>query len=216
MLKYLARHDPKAAEAEITGMKDFDSLNRLSRFLYNATVEALVIKRLEGQDATQAASLLAERGTAAAEKALWARLESLGSATPNRRQVADALRSAITRGKGWMTPPDKLRALADLCPDPECKQQVAHTTSRWGEGGKRPALVLWSTQRTGQLTGWLAHYDLRSVAELQARMAQLPPGITLEWQTKPADVDAALMDDVAELGEGAQGGDRRSPVGDSV
>jgi hypothetical protein len=204
LLKYLARHDPKAAEAEITGMKDFDSLNRLSRFLYDAMVEALVIERLETQDAIRATSLLAERGTAAAEKALWARLESLDSATPDRRQVADALRSAITRGRGWMTPPDKLRALADLCPDPECKQQVALTTARWGEGGKRPALVLWSTQRTGQLFGWLAHYHLHSVAELQARVAQLPPGITLEWQTKPADVDAALMDDLRKRAKARQ------------
>lgn len=204
LLKYLARHDPKAAEAEITGMKDFDSLNRLSRFLYDAMVEALVIERLETQDAIRATSLLAERGTAAAEKALWARLESLDSATPDRRQVADALRSAITRGRGWMTPPDKLRALADLCPDPECKQQVALTTARWGEGGKRPALVLWSTQRTGQLFGWLAHYHLHSVAELQARVAQLPPGITLEWQTKPADVDAALMDDLRRWAKARQ------------
>jgi hypothetical protein len=101
---------------------------------------------------------------------------------------------AITRGKAWMTAPDKLRALAALCPDAQCKEQVAHSAERWGDEGNRPELVLWSTAEG--LTGWLAHYDLRSVAELKARIAQLPKGVTLEWRTKPADVDAALMDDV--------------------
>ena len=68
--------------------------------------------------------------------------------------------------------------------------------SRWGAGGKRPSLVLWSTPRSGDVTGWVGHYDVRSVAELQTRIGQLPAGMTLEWQTKPADVDASLMDQV--------------------
>jgi hypothetical protein len=196
LLSYLARHDPKAAEAQIVAIKDFDSLQRLSRFLYSPTVEALMIQRLDGPDGLQAAPLLAERGTAAAEKALWARLQSPGSTAGPRREVAAAIRSAIIRGKAWMTPPDKLRALAALCPDADCKRDVDNSASRWGAEGKRPALVLWSTPRSGGLTGWLGHYDLRSVADLQARIAQLPAGLTLEWQTKPADVDAALMDQV--------------------
>jgi hypothetical protein len=190
LLSYLARHDAKAAEAEIRRIKDIDSLQRLSRFLWNAALEAAVIRRLEQPDGQQAAALLAERGTAGAEKALWDRFRAL-PAGADKHGVASALRNAIIQGKAWITPPEKLRALAKLCRDDQCKQQVASAESRWGEGGKRPAFVLWST--LGGLTGWLGHYDLRSVADLRARIEQLPAGITLAWQTKPEDVDAEVM-----------------------
>jgi hypothetical protein len=99
-------------------------------------------------------------------------------------------------GKAWMTPPDRLRALAALCDDDECKEDVTRAIERWGQDGTHPVLVLWSVHPSGGLTGWLGHYDIRSARELHARIDQLKAPITLLWQTKPEDVDASLMADV--------------------
>lgn len=99
-------------------------------------------------------------------------------------------------GKAWMTPPNRLRALAALCDDAECKEDVTTAIERWGQDGTHPVLVLWSVHPSGGLTGWLGHYDIRSASDLRMRIDQLETGTTLMWQTKPEDVDAALMADV--------------------
>ena len=195
LLAYLARNDPKRAEAEIRKLPDFDSLQRLSRHAWIAPLEAAVVAKLGAPDARQAAELLGDRGSPAVEKALWSRLESLRRGK-DTHEVAEALRRAIMHGKAWMTPPDRLRALAALCDDAECKEDVTRAIERWGQDGTHPVLVLWSVHPSGGLTGWLGHYDIRSASELHARIDQLKAPITLLWQTKPEDVDASVMADV--------------------
>ncbi len=193
LLAYLLRNDPKAAEAAVRQLGDFDSLNRLAKLEWNPMIEQLVIARLRTGDASQAAELLAERGSPAAEAALIARWRELHVARSDKDKLAPQLRQALIQGRAWITTPDKLATLAALCDDPECKRDLAGVADRWGAAGKEPELVVWSIAESGAVTGWIAHYDVRSVADVELRIRQMPAGVTLLWGTKPKDVDDALV-----------------------
>jgi hypothetical protein len=197
LLGYLGRHDAKTAEAEIKKL-DVDSLRRLSLLAWTPAIEAAVVAKLtRPTDVSQAANLLAERGTSAAEKALGARLDALrGKKT--ERDAANAIRHALTRGSGWMTPPKRLRELASRCEDAECRRELQFQLERWGDDGAHPVLVLWTTHPDEGVTGWLGHYDLRSARDVETRISQLPEGVTLVWQTKAEDVDPALWANVVK------------------
>jgi hypothetical protein len=197
LLSYLSRHDRKAGEAEILHLHDIDSIQRLARVFWSPTVEAAAIAKLDGTDSRGAAELLAQRGSPTAEKALWKKLTAL-RAMKTKDNEADPIQTAILRGAAWMVSVDKLKALAALCKDDRCKDDLKTHIDRWGEGGTHPVFVLWSIPRSGAVTGWLAHYDIRSVSDLQTRIGQLPLGSILVWQTKAADVDPQVMAQVRQ------------------
>ncbi len=193
LLAYLLRNDPKPAEAAVRQLTDFDSLDRLTKFAWNPAIEELVIARLHTFDASQAAELLAERGSAVAEAALTTRWRELHAAHADKDDLAPRLRQALTHGRAWITTPDKLAELAALCDDVQCKRDLATMADRWGAGGKEPVLVVWSIAESGGVTGWIAHYDLRSAEDLELRIRQMPAGVKLIWGTKPSEVDPALL-----------------------
>ncbi len=43
------------------------------------------------------------------------------------------------------------------------------------------------------MTGSLGQYDVRSIADLEQKMLQLPRGTVLVWGTNPDDVEAAIL-----------------------
>ena len=193
LLSYLARHDPWTADQEIRAITDLGSLERLSHFMWNGTLEAAVISHLDTQEVHQAAFLLAQRGTPGAEKALLGRLRALAG---RDKVAASLILRALLQASSWIETPKKLRELAALCKDEECRRPIQDAELRWGEGGSRPQLVLWSTYTSSEVSGWIAHYDIRSIPDLKSRIQQLPAGTTLFLQTKPEEIDSALMAEV--------------------
>ena len=197
LLGYLARHDPRAAEAEIRRL-DLDSLSRLAKITWSPALESAVVAKLSSPiDVSGAAELLADQGSSAAEKHLSAALGALRG-KKDSQGASSALRRALTRGNAWMTGPERLRDLSARCEDEACRRDLRGLLERWGTDGMHPAFVLWSTQPGGGVTGWLGHYDLRSERDLERRIGQLPEGVTLVWQTKQEDVDPALWANVVK------------------
>jgi hypothetical protein len=195
LLSYLWRNDPKGAEAEMRTIDDAESLRRLSLQMWSASLEALVVRRLKARDASTAAALLADRGSASAETALVDRWRELHASGDDKDGLAQTLRGAILRGRAWMVTPEKMRTLAELCDDPMCKGDLTSPAGRWGAGGKRPDLVVWS-HPDGTVTGWFGHYTVTTTDDVETRVKQLPAGYTIALGTKPPDVDAALLDKV--------------------
>jgi hypothetical protein len=191
LLGYLARHDTKPATAAIAGL-DVDSLRRLSTTWWGTPLEAAVFAKLAGTDAGQAAEILVTKASPSAEAAITRRFEALSPAE-EEGDVGHAVRRALAHAAAWTIPGDRLRALAKRCRSKACRDELADLATRWGADGRSPDLVLWTTRPQGGLTGWIGHYDVRSVRDLEARIATLPRGTTLVWGTKPADVDDAVM-----------------------
>ena len=195
LLSYLSRHDPKGAEVAMRKIEDVDSLRRLSNYMWSPVLEAIVVQRLQTRDASTAARILSERGSAGAETALVDRWRELHASGADKERLGHDLQTALVRGRAWMVTPERLSTLSALCDDAMCKSDLEATAGRWGPDGKQPDLTLWSLP-DGGLTGWFGHYDVRSVEELERRVKQLPLGFTIAMKTKPPDVDAALVEKV--------------------
>ncbi len=179
LLGYVQKHDPAFVEAEIARFADFDSLQRLSKFMWSGALEAAIFRKLDGPDCPQAAGVLAERGSAAAEAILRAKRESLRG-KPDAQRCAQALQSALVDGVSWSTPPARLRILSALCDDDDCRQTMQRHVEAWGSDGKSPRLSFHA--RGDTFRGSLGHYELRSLRSLERRIAQLPPGTKLVWE----------------------------------
>jgi hypothetical protein len=110
LLAYLWRHDRKAAEAEMRTIDDVYSLQRLSARLWNPVLEELLVKRLHAPNASTAATVLAERGSVAAETAIVERWREVHASREDKDGLAQTLRSALVRARGWMITPEKARA----------------------------------------------------------------------------------------------------------
>lgn len=198
LLAFVVKHDPRTAAKEIAALPDFHSMWVLAKYTWTPELEKAVIGRLGTIDAHQASGLLASKGSAAAEKALWDRLRAVNPAA-DKHGEAQALRRAIAVGGAWITTPEKLKKLLGLCTDDMCKNEVRSYLDRWGEGGKMPTFVLWTQPTSKNVTGWIAQYDLRSVADIELRIGQMPEGTTLVLGTKAAEIDAEILAKVRSL-----------------
>jgi hypothetical protein len=195
LLAYLWRHDRAGAEAEMREVDDTESLRRLSEHLWNPGLEARFIERLRAGFTGTAVTVLAERGSAAAEAAIVARWRELHASGTDKNDDAQTLRNHLVRARGWMITPSRARELAELCDTSMCRSDLASLGGRWGADGKQPELVLWS-QTDGTLTGWFGHYDVHTLEDLERRIEQLPAGYAIALKSKPPDVEAATIDKV--------------------
>lgn len=169
-------------------------------------LEAAAVRQLEASDldaAALAAELLGRHGSAAAEAALWQRLESWNrqwKARPGKLQEEDhslgflvlsgaagavnlerALQHALAESESWLADRAKLERLQRLC----LTEQARNLTGAWLSSWRtRPPLRVEVTPE-GRFHVWVAHYHvagLQSLAPLQRRLAQFPRGTIFEWQ----------------------------------
>ncbi len=148
----------------------------------------------ETDTACAAASTLAKHGSAAAEAALWRRLERLHAEWKGRpellrhsfldpdrdggvRHVEMALAQAIETGMAWPCEGEGYRRLHELVVSAHMKEQTGHH-ARAPSG--RSNLTL-HRMGSGEINIRAAQYTLASFAALEAKLEQLTPGTVFFW-----------------------------------
>lgn len=163
------------------------------------SVQPIAIAALDDPDpdvVRSAATALSRWGSKEAEGPLWARLQKFHSdwaersaelvSKPNfqdagSRGVAleQELVSAIATGSAWICPPEKLLRLQDLVWTRNERQQIDGWIRQWHQ----PITVIggmWAQEDKPAFS--VFQYGNLSEEQFGQKMAQLPPGTTLEWQ----------------------------------
>jgi hypothetical protein len=111
---------------------------------------------------------------------------------PNARQamVEDAFRQAIGAGRAWLVRASELRELQSLCVTDNCRTQTGHMIH---EDDTR--ILLWSINEPDESHIELAQYRFTSIAALEEKLSQYPPGTAFILQRIPnetGDVAGAM------------------------
>jgi len=153
---------------------------------------------------SHAASALGQYGSTDAEKPLWARLEkwlqewkgraeelskNFDSGNPNSwsKQVAQALRQALSQSPAWLIDHEKLERLRQSCLDKDELQQFNY------QAGELSGEIRISFQPSDD--GWgnatVAHYQCNSLSALEMKLSQFPKNTTFTWISYGQDQSAA-------------------------
>jgi hypothetical protein len=170
----------------------------VARAVWNPVLEELAITTLDDADsqtATWAAHILADRGTAQVEAALWRKLEQWSDKwrarskernnnlktddDPERRDIGlgPALVDALRTAKAWYFDDKRRDRLASM------------RIEEWISGPKQtPGEVSVEASNGGAMYGegyQVAQYRLSTMLDLKAKMAQFPAETTFRWCTRP-------------------------------
>ncbi|HEU0178944.1 MAG TPA: hypothetical protein VFV58_32160 [Blastocatellia bacterium] len=170
-------------------------------------LEDLAIERLDDPDpevVTNAASMLGQYGSTAAEKPLWTRLEkwlqewkgraeelpkNFDSSNPNSwsKQVGQALRQALSQSPAWLIDREELERLRQSCLDKDESQQFNY------QAGDLSGEIRITFQPGDD--GWgnaqVAHYQCNSLSALKMKLSQFPKNTTFTWTSYGQDQSAA-------------------------
>lgn len=178
------------------------TLMDVAKLHMSAEVEDAATAALEDEDPellSQAASVLEVYGSADAEKALWRRLEKWHEAMQSRSKelskqnpglpaytgtdlsgqalIEDALLHALMNGRAWLSEPEKLKRLRDLCLTDSGRDKVARIIRDWNHylyvGLNSVADELHSIS--------VGHYHLKSLDSLKKKLLQFPKGTIFKW-----------------------------------
>ncbi len=170
----------------------------------NAELEQAAIEFLDDPDlevVIDAVMMLGQYGSAAAEDALWRRLEEwreqwagrsheLLAAQDDamRRQggLEFALRTAISHSPAWLADARKLERLKQLCVTEEERRQVDNWKTLWtGE-----IRISYSPNADRWGSAMVAQYESQSLAAMKEKLLQFPKGTTFRWMpTNPGYLD---------------------------
>jgi hypothetical protein len=152
---------------------------------------------------SQAASVLAEYGSAGAEKALWRRLEkwyevnrskqlNAEELSHDQEVIENSLREALTGGQAWLSDPEKLKRVRDLCLTDKSRDEVQRLIDSWvyqiyvahNGFGDEPSSIA------------VAHYKLKSFDALKEKLLQFPKGTVFKFKTAPTRHDDSRSEEV--------------------
>lgn len=205
LLAYLLRVDPdygvSAIDQALDMRKETGCFRSLLVELSNRTkdpkLEKLAERRLndsEPEVVVSAAAVLQQRGSAKTEEALWERLRQWHEQWSGReeelrreprsdsllkpqQQIEQSLLSAIMEGTAWVTPPDKLQKLWQLCVSESGCQQVVYKLKGWNT-----VMSISVDGRTGVVSyAFVAHYQCDSLDALKKKLALFPGGTVFTW-----------------------------------
>jgi hypothetical protein len=211
LLAYFLRVDPDygaaAFEQALAARKDtgcykyeFDEVGRLFR---SARIEDIAAGHLNDSDRTvaiQAATLLG-RGSAAAEKQLWNRLEQWHSQWQGREeelqpriengvvagepaQFEVELVRAIIHADAWIADIDKLKKIEQLCLTSAGRGEVQTVLREWNN----PTIsVSFDSAADTPQSFSVCQYRFESVNKLKDKLGQFPKGSSFTWQSAAAD-----------------------------
>ena len=181
----------------------------------SAEVEAAAIASLEDKDpevASQAARVLGEFGSENAERPLWLRLEKwhdemrsqgeqLKKVSPGLPGVAgntelsgqalieQDLLKALGAGRGWLSDPEKLKRLRDLCLTKQGCDQVERMILDWDY-----SIGATFNSYDDEISSiGVAHYSLKSIDSLKEKLLQFPKGTLFEWGRGPSSNDPRVQ-----------------------
>lgn len=153
----------------------------------SAEVEEAATAALDDENSevvSQAANVLADYGSADAEKALWKRFEKWHEAMESRSEpekeltvddekIEKALREALSTGQAWFSDPEKLKRVRDLCLSDKERQEVDGMISNW-----EPQIYIDTTYPFGDETPrfGVANREIKSLDRLKDKLLQFPGG----------------------------------------
>jgi hypothetical protein len=211
LLAYFLRVDPDygaaAFEQALAARKDtgcykyeFDEVGRL---FMSAKIEDIAAGHLNDSDRTvaiQAATLLG-RGSAAAEKQLWNRLEQWHTQWQGRdeelqpqiqngivagepAQFEVELVRAIIHADAWIADIDKLKKIEQLCLTSAGRGEVQTVLREWNN----PTIsVSFDSVADTPQSFSVCQYRFESVNKLKDKLGQFPKGSSFTWQSAAAD-----------------------------
>jgi hypothetical protein len=171
-------------------------LQDVAQLRMNADVERIAVAHLSDADAevaTSAANVLGQYGSSRAEAPLWQRLRQWHTRWKGRSeelryrpgaenrlaqqgQLEVALVHALAENARWLTDKSKLQQLRDLAVTTNARQEVERALSQWQEK------IRLSFSPDSQERWLVAQYEVRSMAALEAKLAQFPRGTTFLWR----------------------------------
>jgi hypothetical protein len=177
-------------------------LKNVAKLHMSPELEDVATAALDDDDAqvvSQAAGVLAEYGSADAEKALWRRFEKLHTTMESRGEepvegsdeedIEKALGEALTKGQAWLSDPDKLKQVRELCFTDKCRAEVDSLITGWD-----PQIYVaftWADEGPSRIG--VAHYRIKSLDSLKEKLLQFPKGSVFKLKT---DGDEAKAEEV--------------------
>ena len=183
-----------------------DMLKGVARLHMSTEVEEVATAALDDDDSevvSQAASVLAEYGSANAEKALWRRLEKWHEANQSKQlspeklshdQIAieSALREALTSGHAWLSDPEKLKRVRDLCLSGTRRNEVDEMIRGWDN----QIYVTVRSYSDDTINFHIANSDHKSLDSLKAKLLQFPKGSVFKFKTAPRHFDEDQSEEI--------------------
>ncbi len=223
LLAYLIRVDPPSAKPRIekaiaargksaTGCYR-NVLSAVSATHYDPLLEEIAINALDDPDAeiaTDAAGVLGQFGSAAAESPLWQQFErwckrwkgheselmlanTLSRYDPvNALQLGMGMLEAIATGRAWLTDDAKLKQLAAASDVPLVRREVDRYVERWNERPFRLTVYSCAPRFSAQI----AQYDLDSLEGLKKKLAQFAPHTEFSLSLPAAEDDQSCVAEV--------------------
>ena len=175
----------------------------------SAEVEEVATAALDNADSevvSQAASVLAEYGSADAEKALWRRLEKWNEEATQTRtaeageqklsadqeKIEKALRQALTSGQAWLSEPEKLKRVRDLCLTENSRDEVDRMITGWDP----QIYVAFNSYGDEPSTIGVTNHELKSLNALKKKLLQFPKGTVFKFKTTVSRGDESKADEV--------------------
>jgi len=173
-------------------------------------VEEVATAALEDENSevvSQAASVLSEYGSADAEKALWKRFEKWHEAMQSRskpeekfsvdeERIEKALSEALSSGQAWLSDPEKLKRVRDLCLSDNARQEVEGVITNWD-----PQVYVNTTPFFDDETPrfGVANREIKSLNQLKDKLLQFPGGTLFKLKIAPNGDDQLAQDLVQQI-----------------
>ena len=212
MLRYFLRVSPEygaqQVRASMAERKDTECYRILLQDLGDklSPAQQIAIDALDDPDpevVQDAVIALGNWGTADAEAPLWASLQRLhdewasradelhmgpdfNSPTSHAAALEQGLAHAISAGRGWLCPPDKLARLSELLVISNERRQIDGLIKQWNDG---TGTIDQQWVPEGSPTFTLLQYVQLTEAQLNAKLEQFPSGTKFAWQFwKPGQI----------------------------
>ena len=175
----------------------------------SAEVEEVATAALDSEDSevvSQAASVLADYGSADAEKALWQRFEKWNEEATQTRsaetgeekltddqvKIEKALREALTSGQAWLSDPEKLKRVRELCLTEKSRAELDYMITSWDP----QIYVAFNSLVDKPYTLGVANYEPKSLDALKQKLLQFPKGTVFKFKTSVGRGDKSVADDM--------------------
>jgi hypothetical protein len=185
-----------------------ETLKNVAKLHMSTEVEDVAIAALDDEDSqvvSQATSVLAEYGSADTEKALWRRFEKWHRAMESRSEelrgeklshdqevIEKALREALTGGQAWLSDPEKLKRVRDLCLTDKSRDEVDQMISSWDY----QIYIAFNSFDDESLTIGVANCQPKSLDSLKKKLLQFPKGTAFKLKTAPSGGDDSRSEEV--------------------
>ena len=209
LIAYFLRVEPVLGKAKLLQVLDTASppghrscaagvLSEVGKLFYSAELESVAISHLDDPDlevATEAATLLGQRGSPAAEAPLWDRLEQWHAKWKTRglpvdlfksheeRSLAYALIDAIARSPAWLVERPQIERLRELSVGSQIADWVRSLMRVRDSAGRITLGIRYDGEEHPEFT--VAQYTLPTLDAVRSKLAQFPRGTAFRWRSCP-------------------------------